>query len=69
VSFNGLRVFSPPEVVKLFVGLDLREMAMVDVLGNFIQNIAPEQADIRESEGGGDFGLGLFWFQKPNPLT
>jgi SAM-dependent methyltransferase len=65
VSFNGLRVFDACEVVKLFAGLDLREMAMIDVPGNFIPNVEPEHADIRESEGGSDFGLGLFWFQKP----
>ena len=65
VSFNGLRVYSALEVVRLFIGLDLREMAMIDVPGNFIPDVKPEHADIRESEGGSDFGLGLFWFQKP----
>jgi hypothetical protein len=64
VSFNGLRVFSAPEVVRLFAGLGLREMAMVDVPGNFIPDVDPAQADIRENEGGMDFGLGLFRFLK-----
>lgn len=66
VSFNGLRVFSACEAVRLFADLDLREMGMIDVPGNFIPIVEPEHADIRESEGGSDFGLGLFWFQKPS---
>ena len=69
VSFNGLRVFSVPEVVTLFAGLALREMAMVDVPGNFIPDVDPEHADIHENEGGMDFGLGLFRFSKPVAAT
>ena len=65
VSFNGLRVFSAPEVLKLFAGLDLCEMAMVDAPGNFVERTDPQYADIREIASGIDFGLGLFWFRKP----
>lgn len=65
VGFNGLRVFTAPEVVKLFAGLELREMAMIDAPGNFIASADPARADIREGESGMDFGLGLFLFRKP----
>jgi len=65
VQFNGLRTFSAPEVIRLFAGLELREMAMVDAPGNFVTDVSPEGADIRESGSGMDFGLGLFQFEKP----
>ena len=65
VGFNGLRVFSAPEVVTLFAGLALSEMAMIDAPGNFIASTDPARADIRESGSGMDFGLGLFLFRKP----
>jgi hypothetical protein len=57
-------VFSVADVVRLFDGLDLVEMAMVDASGTFHEEVKPESADIGEVGQGSDFGLGLFCFQK-----
>ncbi len=65
VSFNGLRVFGPAEVAKLFPGLELSDMSIVNVPGNFVTGVRPETADLQETAGGLDFGLGLFHFRKP----
>ena len=65
VSFNGHRIFDATEVLALLAGLEIGEMAMVDVAGHFVSGIDPHRADIRESEGGLDFGLGLFRLVKP----
>jgi SAM-dependent methyltransferase len=64
VQFNGQRVFAPTDVVTMFDGLDLVEMAMVDASGKFHGEVKPESADIGEAGQGSDFGLGLFCFQK-----
>ncbi len=65
VSFNGQRVFGPSEVTGLFAGLDLVDMAIVNVPGEFVAGVTPEKTDLREFEGGLDFGLGLYHFRKP----
>lgn len=64
ISFNGLRVFSPREVLELFGSLHLVEAAMVDVPGNFRAAQEVLSMDIRETQGGLDFGLGMFHFSK-----
>ena len=64
VSFNGLRVFSPQEVKRLFSPLHLVKVAMVDVPGGFSQMQDVLSMDIRETQGGLDFGLGMFHFTK-----
>lgn len=69
VCFNGQRVFAVSEVRALFASLELHDMAIVDVPGNFIDHVAPESVDIREAEGGSDFGLGMFRFGKPIPIS
>lgn len=65
VSFNGLRVFSPAEVLSLFAGLQLHRMALIDAAGEFQPEVQPDTVDIRDSAGALDYGLGLFWFTKP----
>jgi hypothetical protein len=64
VQFNGQRVFAVVNVLALFDGLDLEEMAMVDASGQFRDYVTAESADISEVGQGSDFGLGLFCFQK-----
>lgn len=64
VQFNGQRVFAPTDVVTMFEGFDLVEMAMVDASGKFHDEVKPVSADIGEACQGSDFGLGLFCFQK-----
>ena len=64
VQFNGQRVFAPMDVLTMFDGLDLVEMAMVDASGKLHGEVKPESADIGEAGQGSDFGLGLFCFQK-----
>lgn len=64
VQFNGQRVFAAADVIKLFDGLNLVEMAMVDASGQFHDDVKPESADISEVGQGSDFGLGLFALQK-----
>lgn len=65
VAFNAHRIFDPTQLVGMFPGLVLESMAMVDVAGRFVTGVNPEAFDIRESEGGLDFGLGLFRLIKP----
>lgn len=65
VAFNGHRIFRPVELLAMFPGLNMMDMTMVDVRGRFITGVDPVTADIRESEGGLDFGLGLFRLEKP----
>jgi len=69
VAFNGHRIFEPVELLGMFPSLQLEEMAMVDVRGRFVAGVDPETADIRESEGGLDFGLGLFRLVKSPGTT
>jgi hypothetical protein len=57
-------VFAVVNVLALFDGLDLEEMAMVDASGQFRDYVTAESADISEVGQGSDFGLGLFCFQK-----
>ena len=64
VQFNGQRVFTAADVLNLFNGLDLVEMAMVDASGKLRDDVKPESADISEVGQGSDFGLGLFGFEK-----
>jgi len=64
VQFNGQRVFTAADVLKLFNGLDLVEMAVVDASGKLHDDVKPESADISEVGQGSDFGLGLFGFEK-----
>jgi uncharacterized protein DUF268 len=64
VQFNGQRVFAVADVLKLFDGLHLVEMAMVDASGKLHDDVKPESADISEVGQGSDFGLGLFLFEK-----
>jgi len=64
VQFNGQRVFSVQNVLTLFEGLNLVEMAMVDASGAFRENVSPDSTDISEAGQGSDFGLGLFCFEK-----
>ena len=66
VAYNAHRVFEAGEVLAMLGGLRLEAMAMVDVSGRFMTGVDPAAADIRESEGGLDFGLGLFRLTKPS---
>lgn len=64
ISFNGLRVFSTRELMNFFGALQLVDAAMVDVPGRFSTVADPLALDIREADGGLDFGLGMFHFTK-----
>jgi len=65
VGFNGLWVFHVDEVVRMFEGLDLVELSLVDAVGDFHEAVNPTDVNILEEGSGGDFGLGLFEFIKP----
>lgn len=64
VAYNAHRIFSPEALTAMFPGLRVQAMAMVDVAGRFVEGVDPLTADICESEGGLDFGLGLFHLVK-----
>jgi SAM-dependent methyltransferase len=68
VAFNGHRIFAVREVLAMFAGLEIESMAMVDAPGRFVTGLDPDAVDIHESEGGLDFGLGLFRLRKPAGL-
>ena len=65
VQFNGQRVFSISEVLAMLQGLQLKELSIVDAVGKFKENLTPDRVDIGEAGTGGDFGLGMFAFEKP----
>ena len=63
VQFNGLRTFSPAEVLGLFNGLTLEDSALVDNHGKFHRNIDSNSVAFDERSGN-DFALGCFVFKK-----
>jgi len=64
VQFNGQRVYSVADILSLFHGLNIVEMAMVDASGIFHDDVKPESVHISEIGYGSDFGLGIFCFQR-----
>lgn len=64
VQFNGQRVFSIEEVVKMFAGLDLVELSIVDTTGEFRENISLTGEDLQKGQAL-DYGLGMFIFSRP----
>ena len=65
VQFNGQRVFEIDEMIKMFSGMVLKEFSAVKCDGSFCDPADPKSFDIGEKYSGTDFGLGIFWFTKP----
>jgi SAM-dependent methyltransferase len=65
VQFNGQRIFSVSDILSMFEGVRLREMAIVDASGSYRENVNAEEAVIDDVSSGGDCALGMFLFQKP----
>ena len=63
VQFNGQRVFSTSEILKLFKGLTLKAFSFVDNMGHFIGGIEVDSIVFNENLGS-DFALGCFVFKK-----
>jgi len=63
VQFNGLRTFSPGEVIDLFSDLEMIKTAYVDNHGKFYDSIDLNLVTFDEKLGS-DFALGCFMFQK-----
>jgi SAM-dependent methyltransferase len=63
VQFNGHRVFGPQEIVGLFDGLALVDMAMVDGWGTYSPHVDPAAANVAH-DGGWDYCLGMCIFEK-----
>jgi SAM-dependent methyltransferase len=64
VQFNGQRVFTVDGVRRMFAGLDLVEMAIIDADGSFSDKVNLASVTVTESGVGGDCGLGMFIFEK-----
>jgi len=64
VQFNGQRVFSVNQVLDMFSGLRLRELAAVDPFGRFIAAASQDEAQFSDSGSGADCSLGLFEFER-----
>lgn len=64
VQFNGQWVFSVHQIIDALPGLRLREMAWVDGHGHYHPLVIPADP-LLEREGGLDFSLGMFVFEKP----
>lgn len=67
VQFNGQRVFSIPDVLVLFLGLELVELSIVDTLGQFRESVSLAEVKLGQAQGL-DYGLGMFVFTKPTTL-
>jgi len=63
IQFNGQRVFSIDEVIKLFGQLKLESFSLVDNFGAFHEDVEP-QGIVFEEARGKDFALGCFEFVK-----
>ena len=63
VQFNGLRTFSPREVIDLFSDLKVLKTAYVDNHGKFYDSVDFNLVTFEEKLGS-DFALGCFMFQK-----
>ncbi|MEQ1599423.1 MAG: DUF268 domain-containing protein [Methylotenera sp.] len=63
VQFNGLRTFSPLEVLELFKDLKLITAAYVDNHGKYYENVDITTVEFDEKRGA-DFALGCFMFLK-----
>jgi SAM-dependent methyltransferase len=67
IQFNGQRVFSIDEVVRLFADLALVELSIVDGAGRLVIDVPPASPPLGEADSGNDFALGLFRFaRKPD---
>lgn len=64
VQFNGQWVFSVQQIIDALPGLQLREMAWVDGHGRYHPEVTPDDPLLGQ-EGGLDFSLGMFIFEKP----
>jgi len=68
VQFNGQKVFDVRDVLQMFKGLRLLEMASVDGLGRYSPVTMPHSVDTRLMLGR-DYGLGMFLFEKPGHVA
>ena len=64
VQFNGQRIFSVPDVLALFSGLELVELSIVDTAGEFHEHVSPEEVKLGQNQGL-DYGLGMLVFSRP----
>ena len=58
VRFNAHRVYSYEQVASYFEGLRIRQFALIDDQGNFIEHADPAEADRQQ------YGCGCWWFMK-----
>jgi SAM-dependent methyltransferase len=65
VQFNGQRVFAVREVLDMFEGLRLKEMAIVEADGRYKESVTVADVVVDDAGAGGDCVLGMFRFQKP----
>jgi hypothetical protein len=63
VQFNAHRVLALDEVIRLFKGLRLADMAVVDNHGQYLPGVKPEEVRFDESNDS-DYALGCFQFVK-----
>jgi len=63
IQFNSQRIFSYEQVIRMFSDLKLLELSVVDMNGDFIENIDITNFKFDHTTGQ-DAGLGLFVFKK-----
>ncbi len=69
IQFNGQRVFSIDEVIRLFAGLSLVELSLVDGTGRLVIDVPADSPPLGEDVSGNDFALGLFRFTRKFDAT
>lgn len=69
IQFNGQRIFAIDEVVRLFAGLTLVELSIVDGTGRLVIDVPTTAPPLGEDASGNDFALGLFRFMRKPDAT
>jgi SAM-dependent methyltransferase len=59
ITFNAHRIYSYNQIISYFIGLDIKQFALVDDNGKFMVNAPPEHANRQ------NYGCGCWWFVNP----
>jgi SAM-dependent methyltransferase len=62
IVFNAHRIYSYDQIVSYFLGLEIKQFALVDDNGIFKVSATPEYTNQQK------YGCGCWWFSKPNNL-
>jgi SAM-dependent methyltransferase len=58
IQFNAHRIYSYEQIAEYFLGFEIKQFALVDDAGNFLNNPDPQYATQQK------YGCGCWWFVK-----